>query len=125
MYPWIIITLGLIFLIIYRVFPKKQDAHPCSSVLSERKDVKYSSSVGSQSQSQKTEKPKKQPPLSQYDFIELFNMLNKRIMEIVVSLLLLISALYIILFGQHDNESEKWAFSIIGVIVGFWLRSKD
>lgn len=46
----------------------------------------------------------------------------KTIMMIVVSILVLGSSLFIILSGQYDSESQKWAFGVVGTIVGFWLR---
>ena len=46
----------------------------------------------------------------------------KTIMMVVVSILVLGSSLFIILSGQYDSESQKWAFGVVGTIVGFWLR---
>jgi hypothetical protein len=46
----------------------------------------------------------------------------RTIMMVVVSVLVLGSSLFIILSGQYDNESQKWAFGVVGMIVGFWLR---
>jgi xanthine/uracil permease len=46
----------------------------------------------------------------------------RTIMMVAVSLLVLGSSLFIILSGQYDNESQKWAFGVVGMIVGFWLR---
>lgn len=46
----------------------------------------------------------------------------KAIMMVLVSLLVLGSSLFIILSGHYDNESQKWAFGVVGTIIGFWLR---
>jgi hypothetical protein len=46
----------------------------------------------------------------------------KAVMMVVVSILVLGSSLFIILSGQYDSESQKWAFGVVGMIVGFWLR---
>lgn len=43
-------------------------------------------------------------------------------MEIVVSLTVLASALYIILSGNFDEGSQKWAFGAVGSIIGYWLK---
>lgn len=44
-------------------------------------------------------------------------------MPIVVSLLVLLSALYVILAKDHYADAhQKWAFGIIGTILGYWLK---
>ena len=43
-------------------------------------------------------------------------------MMVFISILVLCSSLYIILSGQDDSENQKWAFGVIGSIMGFWLR---
>jgi hypothetical protein len=43
-------------------------------------------------------------------------------MMVVVSLIVLCSALYIILSRKFDDSAEKWAFGMVGSIVGFWCR---
>lgn len=45
------------------------------------------------------------------------------IMQVVVSLIVLISALYIILSKKYESDTQKWAYAIIGVVVGFWLQA--
>jgi hypothetical protein len=44
------------------------------------------------------------------------------VMAVVVSIVVLASALYVILSGTYDISSEKWAFGTVGMIIGFWLR---
>jgi hypothetical protein len=46
----------------------------------------------------------------------------RTIMMVVVSVLVLGSSLFIILSKQYDSESQKWAFGVVGMIVGFWLK---
>jgi hypothetical protein len=43
------------------------------------------------------------------------------IMRIVISLVVLGSSLYVILSNKYPTDTLKWAFGIIGVIVGYWL----
>jgi len=42
--------------------------------------------------------------------------------QIGVSVVVLIAALYIILSGGYPEDYNKWAFGIVGVVVGYWLR---
>jgi hypothetical protein len=49
----------------------------------------------------------------------------RTIMMIVVSVLVLCSSLFVILSKQYDGESQKWAFGVIGTILGFWLRPEE
>ena len=44
------------------------------------------------------------------------------IMACLVSLTVLVCALYVILSGKYDAGSQKWAFGTVGAIIGFWLR---
>jgi len=46
----------------------------------------------------------------------------KSAMMVLVSIIVLVSSLYIILSGQYDDGSQKWAFGSVGSIMGFWLR---
>lgn len=43
-------------------------------------------------------------------------------MRIVVSLLILGSALYVILSARYDDSVAKWAMGAVGLVVGFWLK---
>jgi len=42
--------------------------------------------------------------------------------QILVSLVILSASLYIIISRGYDEPSAKWAFSMIGLLVGYWLR---
>ena len=43
-------------------------------------------------------------------------------MVIVVSLALLGAALFIILTDSYPDSHSKWAFGMVGLIAGYWLR---
>jgi hypothetical protein len=43
-------------------------------------------------------------------------------MKVLVSLALLISALFVILSKRYGAGAEQWAYAIITVIVGSWLK---
>ena len=42
--------------------------------------------------------------------------------RLIVSLLVLIVAFYIILSNAYPDAHTKWAFGIIGVVLGYWLK---
>lgn len=50
---------------------------------------------------------------------------SRTIMMIIISLAVLFSSLYIILSGDYDEGSQKWAFGSVGSIIGFWLRPEE
>jgi hypothetical protein len=43
-------------------------------------------------------------------------------MEVLVTLTLLASSLYVILF-RHGDPTQQWAVGVVGAIVGYWLHS--
>ena len=43
--------------------------------------------------------------------------------QLVVSMLVLISALYVIVSRQYPAEVVNWACVAVGTIIGYWLRS--
>jgi Tfp pilus assembly protein PilV len=45
-------------------------------------------------------------------------------MPLVVTAIVGLAALYIILSKKFDADSLKWAYGILGTIVGFWLKSQ-
>lgn len=47
--------------------------------------------------------------------------LSKQSIAAVFSFLVLVSALFVILTGKYKAESEKWAFGVLGTILGYWL----
>ena len=42
--------------------------------------------------------------------------------RVVVSLTVLIVAIYIILDNGYPDATTKWAFSVVGLILGYWLK---
>jgi len=44
------------------------------------------------------------------------------IMQILISIGLLVAALYVILSKKYDGDVQKWAFGVVGTIVGYWLK---
>lgn len=48
---------------------------------------------------------------------------TRRNMAVVISIAILLAALYIVLSGKYPGESEKWAFGAIGTLFGYWLPS--
>ncbi len=45
------------------------------------------------------------------------------LMPIVISILVLLSALYVVLSGTAYTDAEqKWAFGAIGTLLGYWLK---
>jgi hypothetical protein len=46
---------------------------------------------------------------------------QQSIIQIAITLLVLLSALWIILSQKYSDDTQKWAFGIIGIIVGYWL----
>lgn len=39
-----------------------------------------------------------------------------------VSLAILVSGLYVILSGRYPDATVKWAYGMVGLVVGYWLR---
>lgn len=44
------------------------------------------------------------------------------IVRLVVSALFGGASLYVILSNQYPDATSKWAFGIIGLVIGYWLR---
>ena len=42
--------------------------------------------------------------------------------QIAISLIVLFAALYIILSNRYDDSNTKWAFGMVGLVVGYWLK---
>ena len=43
-------------------------------------------------------------------------------MKAVLSLGIVLAALYIVLFKSEDRKARDWAFGAIGLILGYWLK---
>jgi hypothetical protein len=46
---------------------------------------------------------------------------TKLVMSSVVTLLVLLSSLYVILAKKYTDADKKWAYGAIGTILGYWL----
>ena len=44
------------------------------------------------------------------------------LVRVGISAVVLIAALNVVLSAGYDDSFNKWAFGIIGVVVGYWLR---
>jgi hypothetical protein len=42
--------------------------------------------------------------------------------RIAISAVILAASLYVILSQKFSDDSSKWAFGMIGLVVGYWLR---
>ena len=42
-------------------------------------------------------------------------------MQVILSFIVLIAALYVVLSRKYDESAQKWAYGAIGMILGFWL----
>lgn len=52
---------------------------------------------------------------------ELWAVRVKLFVQIGVSAIVLIAS-FAILFGSFPDDYKKWAFGMIGLVVGYWLR---
>lgn len=46
-------------------------------------------------------------------------------MPVFISVAVLLSGLYMILSGEYPEPDKKWAFGMIGTIVGYWLKPPE
>jgi hypothetical protein len=46
-------------------------------------------------------------------------------MQIVLSLGLVASSLFVVLVQRGDASAQHWAFGMIGMVMGFWLRTES
>jgi hypothetical protein len=42
-------------------------------------------------------------------------------MAVGISIVVLGAGLYVVLSQKYSSDAQKWAFGIIGVVVGYWL----
>lgn len=45
-------------------------------------------------------------------------------MQVLLSLVLVAGALFVILSGKYDDATQKWAYGIVGTVIGYWLNPK-
>lgn len=46
-------------------------------------------------------------------------------MQVVLSLVLVASSLFVVLTQHGDANAQHWAFGMIGMVMGFWLRAES
>ncbi len=44
--------------------------------------------------------------------------------QLGASLIIALPAIYIVLSREYPPQEKNWAFSMLGTIIGFWLRGK-
>lgn len=49
---------------------------------------------------------------------------NAMTIRMVITIVLLLAAVYIILSQKYDADSQKWAFGVVGTILGYWMRTE-
>lgn len=42
--------------------------------------------------------------------------------QIVLSLIVSVAAVYVILADSYTEGTTKWAYGVLGLILGYWLR---
>lgn len=53
--------------------------------------------------------------------------LNSRLVtatQVIVSLAILGAVLYVIVYKQYASNDAKWAYGIVGTVIGYWLKGK-
>lgn len=53
--------------------------------------------------------------------------LNSRLVtatQVIVSLAVLGAVLYVIVYKQNASNDAKWAYGILGTVIGYWLKGK-
>jgi hypothetical protein len=43
-------------------------------------------------------------------------------MQVLVTFILLMAGLHVILLGQYSPDVQKWAYGIVGSVVGYWIK---
>jgi uncharacterized membrane protein len=44
------------------------------------------------------------------------------VMKVLVSVVILAVALFVILSKTYDAKAKHWAYGMVGLIIGFWLK---
>jgi len=44
-------------------------------------------------------------------------------MKCIISLLVLITSLYVVFSDKYGRENRKWAYAVIGYLLGYWLNA--
>ena len=54
--------------------------------------------------------------------IPLVPLLADTTMQVVISLALLVATLFVILSNSYTARDKHWAYTTLGMVVGFWLK---
>ncbi|HID32392.1 MAG TPA: hypothetical protein EYP24_03335 [bacterium (Candidatus Stahlbacteria)] len=46
----------------------------------------------------------------------------KVLVRIVITFIILGVGLYVILSPRYDDSTRKWAFGMVGAVIGYWLK---
>jgi hypothetical protein len=46
------------------------------------------------------------------------------VMQVIVSLAVLATSLFIILSGRYTPQDQHWAYASVGTVLGYWLKGK-
>jgi hypothetical protein len=46
----------------------------------------------------------------------------KLVMQLILSLVLLAATLYVILSKSYQAKDKHWAYTTLGMVIGFWLK---
>jgi hypothetical protein len=49
--------------------------------------------------------------------------INKQLVQVIISLIVLCSALWVIISKRYASADRHWAFGLVGTIVGFWIHT--
>jgi hypothetical protein len=109
---WIAITAGLCLLFINRFISRDKQA------LLRRAYENYEK-ISSDTLRIKTNQLKTKKP----SFAHRIRPIVSLSMPVLISLIVLGCALWIILSSGYPDAHQKWAFGVVGTIVGYWLKA--
>jgi uncharacterized membrane protein len=47
---------------------------------------------------------------------------SEQLMPVALSAVALVAALFIILSNSSSGEIQKWAYGVVGIVLGYWLK---
>jgi len=51
------------------------------------------------------------------------SLILKQYMQVIISGVLVLAALYVILSNRYSDSEKNWAYATIGTILGFWIKT--
>ena len=114
---WIVMLLGALGLFVFRFATESKRrlrVYAPKNFRLEKADVEVGTSRDADARNVYAKRPK---------IIKAAAMSAMTLTPITISMLVLLSALYIILFKDaHADPQQKWAFGVVGTILGYWLK---